>query len=64
MARYRPLYDLAVRVTKDAPSPYEAVLSLESWLRQSGGFRYDQQPPRSQGVTTGAIAGTESAVKR
>jgi hypothetical protein len=32
-----------------APSPYAAVLALESWLRQRGGFRYDEQPPRVEG---------------
>ncbi len=44
--RYRPLYEVAARVTRGADSPYEAVLALESWFRQRGGFRYDESPPR------------------
>jgi transglutaminase-like putative cysteine protease len=44
--RYRPLYDAAARVTQGARTPYEAVLALESWFRQRGGFRYDESPPR------------------
>ena len=47
VAQYRPLYEVALRVTREAPTPYEAVLALESWLRRTGGFRYDQQPPRA-----------------
>jgi transglutaminase-like putative cysteine protease len=44
---YRPLYDEARRVAGAADSPYAAVLALESWFRQRGGFRYDEQPPRA-----------------
>jgi protein-glutamine gamma-glutamyltransferase len=44
--RYRPLYDVAERVTRGADTPYETVLALESWFRQRGGFRYDESPPR------------------
>ena len=44
--RYRPMYDAAQGVTRAADSPYETVLALESWLRQEGGFRYDESPPR------------------
>ena len=44
--RYRPLYEVAERVTRAADTPYEAVLALESWFRQRGGFRYDETPPR------------------
>ena len=43
--RYRPLYDAAARVARAADTPYEAVLALESWFRQRGGFRYDETPP-------------------
>jgi len=49
IAAYEVLYDTARRVAGDAPSPYAAVLALESWLRQRGGFRYDEQPPRVAG---------------
>jgi transglutaminase-like putative cysteine protease len=44
---YRPLYEQALRVTAGARSPYAAVLALESWFRQRGGFRYEEQPPLS-----------------
>jgi transglutaminase-like putative cysteine protease len=47
--RYRPMYDLAARVTNGAKTPYAAVLALESWLRQTGGFGYDETPPRVKG---------------
>ena len=30
-------------------TPYGAVLALESWLRQTGGFRYDESPPHTTG---------------
>ena len=45
LGAYRPLYDEARRVTRGAESPYAAVLALESWFRQRGGFRYTEQPP-------------------
>ncbi len=48
--RYRPLYDVARRVAGGADTPYAAVLALESWFRQTGGFRYDESPPRAQGA--------------
>lgn len=44
--RYRPMYDVAERVTRGADTPYETVLALESWFRARGGFRYDESPPR------------------
>ncbi len=44
---YLPLYEEAMRVVGDARSPYSAVLALESWFRQSGGFRYEERPPRA-----------------
>jgi transglutaminase-like putative cysteine protease len=47
--RYRPMYDLAARVTSGARTPYAAVLALESWFRQTGGFAYDESPPRVKG---------------
>lgn len=47
LGAYRPLYEQARRVTAGATSPYAAILALESWFRQRGGFRYDEQPPLS-----------------
>jgi Transglutaminase-like superfamily len=46
--RYRLLEVVAQRVAGRAKTPYEAVLALESWLRQTGGFTYDETPPRSK----------------
>ena len=43
------MYDVASRVTRRATTPYGVVLALESWLRQTGGFRYDESPPRVAG---------------
>jgi protein-glutamine gamma-glutamyltransferase len=42
---YRRLYQVARRVVGTPRSPYEAVLALEAWFRQKGGFRYVEQPP-------------------
>ena len=42
---YRRLYQVARRVAGRPRSPYEAVLALEAWFRQKGGFRYVEQPP-------------------
>jgi transglutaminase-like putative cysteine protease len=47
--RYRPMYDLADRVTSGAETPYATVLALEAWFRQTGGFDYDESPPRVKG---------------
>jgi hypothetical protein len=49
LGAYRPLYERARRLTRGATSPYAAVLALESWLRQRGGFTYDEQPPVGDG---------------
>jgi transglutaminase-like putative cysteine protease len=45
-AAYRPMYAAAQRVSGSARTPYAAVLALESWFRQRGGFVYDERPPR------------------
>jgi protein-glutamine gamma-glutamyltransferase len=46
---YRSLYTAARRVARDAKTPYETVLALESWFRTRGGFRYDESPPQVSG---------------
>ena len=43
------MWNIARRVTRDATTQYGAVLALESWFRQTGGFRYDESPPRVPG---------------
>ena len=47
---YSAMYETARRVTRDADTPYEAVLALENWFRVRGGFRYDESPPRAEGA--------------
>ena len=49
LGAYRPLYERARRLTQGATSPYAAVLALESWLRQRGGFTYNERPPVTDG---------------
>jgi len=49
LAAYAPLYRIARRVVRSPETPYAAVLALESWFRQRGGFVYDEQPPRTTG---------------
>ena len=44
---YGDVVDQAQRVTRGARSPYAAVVALEDWFRRSGGFRYDEHPPRA-----------------
>jgi len=45
----RTMYAAARRVAGRATTPYGAVLALESWFRQTGGFRYDESPPHVDG---------------
>ncbi len=47
LGEYRPLYAAARQVVGNAGTAYGAVLALESWFRTTGGFRYDERPPRS-----------------
>ena len=48
LAQDRPLYSVARSVAGRARTPYGAVLALESWFRQTGGFQYDESPPRAK----------------
>ncbi len=41
---YRQVYEKAREVVGDAQSPYAAAVTIESWLRGTGGFTYDQHP--------------------
>jgi transglutaminase-like putative cysteine protease len=47
ISSHQPLYEIASQVTREARSPYEAVVLLEAWFRRDGGFRYDEQPPQA-----------------
>ncbi len=42
---YRGVYRQAERLAVGARSPYGAVVAIEAWLRSTGGFTYDEQPP-------------------
>ncbi|MCS7007959.1 MAG: transglutaminase-like domain-containing protein, partial [Gaiellaceae bacterium] len=46
ISQYRPVYELARRVTRGAETPYAVVLALEAWFRTRGGFVYDERPAR------------------
>jgi transglutaminase-like putative cysteine protease len=48
-AAYRSFYAAARRVVGSPTTPYAAVLALESWFRQRGGFRYEESPPAVSG---------------
>jgi protein-glutamine gamma-glutamyltransferase len=47
---YRELWEQAKRLRADARTPYGAVVAIETWLRRTGGFSYDEQPPRAAGL--------------
>ena len=47
---YRELWEQARRLRADARSPYGAVVAIETWLRTTGGFAYDEQPPATEGL--------------
>jgi hypothetical protein len=46
---YRPLYRTARRLVGTRAAPYAAAVTLETWFRRTGGFRYDEQPPHARG---------------
>jgi transglutaminase-like putative cysteine protease len=46
--RYRPLYEVANRLAGKATNPYAATVAIEAWLRSSGRFTYDEQPPHAR----------------
>jgi transglutaminase-like putative cysteine protease len=41
---YRPLYEKALEIVGRVRSPYGAAVAIETWLRHTGGFTYDQHP--------------------
>ena len=47
---YRGLWDEAKRLGSGARTPYGAAIAIETWLRETGGFEYDQSPPRPAGL--------------
>ena len=42
---YRGMYREAERLATGARGPYGAVVAIETWLRTTGGFTYDERPP-------------------
>jgi len=44
LAAYRPLYERALAIAGDAPSPYAAVVQLETSFRDGQSYVYDQNP--------------------
>jgi protein-glutamine gamma-glutamyltransferase len=47
---YEGLYREAERLASGARGPYGAVVAIETWLRTTGGFSYDEQPPSPGGA--------------
>jgi transglutaminase-like putative cysteine protease len=47
---YRGLWREARRLALGARAPYGAAVAIETWLRETGGFVYDQAPPRPAGL--------------
>ena len=46
---YEGLYRQAARLSRGATGPYGAAVAIEAWLRTTGGFVYDEQPPAPTG---------------
>ena len=46
---YEELWNEAQRLRAGARTPYGAVVAIETWLRSTGGFAYDQSPPPTEG---------------
>jgi transglutaminase-like putative cysteine protease len=47
---YEQLWNQARRLRAGARAPYGAVVAIETWLRSTGGFRYDESPPPTGGL--------------
>lgn len=47
---YETMWAEAKRLRADARTPYGAVVAIETWLRSTGGFSYDESPPGTGGV--------------
>lgn len=47
---YERIFRQARRVVGHAKNPYAAVVAIESWLRESGRFVYDEHPPPTPGL--------------
>lgn len=47
---YEGLWNEAKRLRAGARTPYGAVVAIETWLRSTGGFVYDESPPPTGGL--------------
>ena len=47
---YQALWNQAKRLRAGARTPYGAVVAIETWLRSTGGFTYDESPPAPGGL--------------
>ena len=47
---YEGLWNEAQRLRAGARTPYGAVVAIETWLRSTGGFTYDETPPPTGGL--------------
>ncbi len=47
---YQDLWNQAKRLRAGARTPYGAVVAIETWLRSTGGFTYDESPPSAGGL--------------
>jgi uncharacterized membrane protein len=47
---YEAMWERAKRLRADVRTPYGAVVAIETWLRSTGGFRYDESPPATDGA--------------
>ena len=47
---YQDLWNQAKRLRAGARTPYGAVVAIETWLRSTGGFTYDESPPATGGL--------------
>jgi transglutaminase-like putative cysteine protease len=47
---YEQLWNEARRLRAGARTPYGAVVAIETWLRTTGGFTYDDSPPPTGGL--------------
>ena len=47
---YRGLWREARRLASGARAPYGAAVAIETWLRETGGFAYDQSPSQPAGL--------------
>jgi protein-glutamine gamma-glutamyltransferase len=47
---YEAMWERARLLRADARTPYGAVVAIETWLRSTGGFAYDESPPAAAGA--------------